>query len=120
VPAHALPPHSVWTGLYRCPQGPTALTLTIDVQRGGEATALFVFGPHEGNPTVPRGSYRMAGQAADNHGRMVVKLHPVEWVEQPPTYMMVGLRAESDPAGDVMNGVIDDEQCSSVELQRQR
>ncbi len=115
-----VPEHSVWRGKYDCAQGITALELTLDVAASGTANALFVFGPHEQNPGIPAGSYRMSGTVREAGAKLVVRLEPVAWIEQPPSYVMVGLAAESDRARQRLVGKITNEGCRAVELHRLR
>jgi len=116
----AVPPHSVWRGKYHCRQGITALELTLDVAESGAANALFVFGPHERNPEIPSGSYQMSGTVREDGPRLVVRLDPRAWIEQPENYVMVGLEARSDPARQKLVGRITESGCTAVELGRIR
>jgi hypothetical protein len=115
-----VPQHSVWRGKYNCRQGVTALELTIDVTSNGDANALFVFGPHEQNPNLPPGSYRMTGTVREMGPVLQVRLAPLEWLERPENYVMVGINADSDRARHKLTGRITDEGCSGVELRRIR
>lgn len=116
----ALPQHSVWRGKYDCRQGVTALELTIDVAANGDANALFMFGPHEQNPNIPSGSYRMTGTVREAGPLLEVRLVPLEWISQPENYVMVGINADSDRARHTLTGVITDAGCTRVEVRRIR
>ncbi|HWO87533.1 MAG TPA: hypothetical protein VNL98_00125 [Gemmatimonadales bacterium] len=77
-----------WTGTYTCGQGETGLTLTITPGVMGQLEARFEFRALPSNPSVPSGEYWMAGWVTtDGH----VALVGVEWIRQPPNYIMVGL-----------------------------
>lgn len=115
-----LPEHSVWRGKYNCRQGVTALQLTIDVASNGDANALFVFGPHEQNPNIPSGSYRMRGTVHEIGPKLQVRLAGVEWIDRPENYVMVGINADSDRARHTLTGWITDPGCSGVEVRRIR
>ncbi len=116
----AVPSHSVWRGKYDCRQGITALELTLDVAESGAANALFVFGPHERNPQIPSGSYQMSGSVHEDGPRLVVRLAPRAWIEQPESYVMVGLEARSDGSRQKLVGRITEAGCTAVELGRIR
>lgn len=115
-----MPQHSVWRGKYSCRQGVTALQLTIDVASNGDANALFAFGPHEQNPNIPAGSYRMTGTVREVGAILQVRLAPLEWIDRPENYVMVGINADSDRARHTLTGWITDEGCSGVEVRRIR
>ncbi|MBL0214989.1 MAG: hypothetical protein IPQ07_14020 [Myxococcales bacterium] len=115
-----VPQHSVWRGKYVCRQGVTALELTIDVASSGDANAIFSFGPHEANPNIPSGSYRMTGTVHESGPKLQVRLAPDSWLDQPENYMMVGINADSDRTRHRLTGWITDEGCSGVELRRIR
>jgi hypothetical protein len=116
--AEPAPAHSVWRGKYNCRQGITALQLTIDVTGSGDASAIFAFGPHEANPGLPSGAYRMIGTVRELGTKLQVRLAPDRWIDQPDGYMMVGINADSDPARRRLTGWITDEGCSGVEVRR--
>lgn len=114
------PEHSVWRGKYTCAQGLTALQLTIDVASTGDANAVFEFGPHEGNPDLPSGSYRMVGSVREIGPKLQIRLAPERWIDQPEGYLMVGLEADSDAEQRRLTGRITYEGCGGVELRRLR
>ena len=112
------PAHSVWKGHYVCAQGRTALTLSLD-HDGPTLSGVFDFGPLDENPTVPHGSYRMTGTATTSGGgAVVVKLAPLEWIEHPNNYVMVGIEATTDRERRELSGVITHATCGEVELSR--
>jgi len=113
-----IPQHTVWRGMYTCRQGLTALQLTIDVSANGDANAIFDFGPHAGNPDIPRGSYRMLGTVHESGSKLQVRLAPDKWINQPENYMMVGINADSDRERRHLTGWITDEGCAGVEVRR--
>lgn len=106
-----------WEGQYGCTQGLTGLTLTIEPGEGGNVTAVFEFYAVEENPDVPSGSYRMAGTYAD--GRL--QLEGVEWIEQPPGYVMVGYVSNTDLGIDPNRifGTVEGSGCNIFEMRRQ-
>jgi hypothetical protein len=114
-----LPAHTLWQGRYLCAQGPTALTLTLDLSPDGRAAAVFDFGPLPENPTVPNGRYLVDGTAFRHpDGAVDVALRPDRWITQPPDYVMVGLVVAIDAPGRAGRGRIDQPDCGAVELAR--
>ena len=108
---------SVWIGQYTCPQGPTALELTIET-RGDATTAVFAFGPLDSNPTVPNGAYRMTGTKLDANGIVPYRLEPDAWIDRPDRYEMVGLVARVD--GTMLRGEILHPNCGALEARLSR
>jgi hypothetical protein len=113
-----LPAHSLWSGRYRCAQGVTGLTLTLDVA-GDRATAVFDFGAIPENPTVPTGRYLLDGVIAIGSAT-ALRLVPDRWIVQPSGYMMVGFSAEIDRSARTMRGTIEEPSCGALELTRVR
>ena len=75
-----------WVGSYRCYQGLTALTLTIEPD-GKQWSGVFAFGPDKDNKTVPHGSYELVITAnADGY-----HMEPGAWITQPEGYTAVAL-----------------------------
>lgn len=115
-----IPPFSVWVGSYTCPQGMTALRLSIEARPSGEAVATFEFGPHPDNPKVPRGEYRMTGTVRLlSRGQLRVKLVPDQWVTQPEGWSMTGLSATSDLEQQTLEGRIDEPACGELSVRRE-
>lgn len=102
-----------WTGFYTCAQGATAMKLTLIDDDPARLTAVLAFGPTPGNPEVPRGSYTLRGVRRGS----VVQLAPLEWLERPEDYDMVGL--DGGIAGARFEGRIAHETCGAFSLQRQ-
>lgn len=105
-----------WKGGYTCAQGGTSVTLTMEPGVGNGVKATFAFADAEDNPDVPSGSYTLEGSWVDGG----INLHAVEWVEQPPGYMMADLATNPDLAigPDTMGGSIDDVSCEQFLLDR--
>jgi hypothetical protein len=113
----AFPRHSVWEGTYVCNQGLSAVTLTLDVDRGGTATARYDFGPVPTNPTVPSGSYSLNGAVnRQDGGGFAGDFEPAEWIVHPANYFMVPLSIESD--GKTMTGSIRHSSCNNFQTSR--
>ncbi len=113
-----LPVHTVWRGFYVCAQGRTAVQLTLDLDSDGTAKAIFDFGPHADNPSVPPGSYRLTGRTTQDGLKLVVELEPDLWISQPPDYEMVGLTATTGSRRGRLRGVITNPLCSTFDVQR--
>ena len=118
-PAHreAFPHHSVWRGTYRCYQGLSAVTLTIDADPDGNAVARYDFGPVDSNPDVPVGAYDMTGRVHATTAGFTGTFQPGHWIEQPEKYVMVGLTVESAPHHRLV-GTIDHATCSDFAAER--
>jgi hypothetical protein len=115
-----IPPFSVWIGSYTCPQGITALRLSIEARSSGEAEATFEFGPHPNNKNLPRGEYRMTGTVRLlPRGQLRVKLVPDRWITQPDGWTMTGLSATSDLEQQQLEGRIDAEVCGELSAKRE-
>jgi len=115
-----IPPFSVWVGSYTCPQGITALRLSIEARSSGEAEATFEFGPHPSNKNLPRGEYRMTGTVRLlPRGQLRVKLVPDRWITQPDGWTMTGLSATSDLEQQQLEGRIDTEACGELSAKRE-
>lgn len=105
----------VWKGGYICAQGRTDITLDLKQTEAAGVEAVFTFFANEDNPEVPSGSYTLAGTWADG----AVNLEPVEWVEQPAGYHMVGVESYDIAIGpDLMAGRIDDPSCDQFIMER--
>jgi hypothetical protein len=115
-----IPAFSVWVGSYLCPQGVTALRLSIEARSSGEAAATFEFGPHPNNRNLPRGEYRMTGVVRLlPRGQLHVKLVPDRWITQPDGWTMTGLTATSDLEQQALEGRIDAEVCGELSAKRE-
>ncbi len=114
----AFPLHSVWQGTYVCNQGLSTVTLTIDADRYGTATARYDFGPTPSNPSVPNGAYTLTGtlRRADGGG-FAGDFEAAEWVVHPPGYYMVALSVESGD-GHRMTGKIAHSSCKDFDTTR--
>ena len=110
--------HSLWNGRYECAQGITGLSLTLDLQVGGIATAVFDFGPVPENPSIPSGRYLMTGSFLEGRDGTSLMLSPDRWIAQPPGYVMVGLTASIDPSARSMTGRIANPGCTVLSLVR--
>ncbi len=113
-----LPVHTVWRGFYDCAQGKTAVQLTLDLDTDGTAKAIFDFGPHADNPTVPPGSYRLVGTSRVDGVKLTFDLTPDQWISQPPGYEMVGVSATTGSRRQRMRGQITNPLCGAFEVQR--
>ncbi len=102
---------ATWVGHYTCPQGNTAVNLTISEVKPGVLNAWFHFQAPPDNPFVPTGCYTMTGhyEAASRH----VALAPGGWLHQPDGYVMVGLDGEVSADGLALEGSIDHPACGS-------
>lgn len=114
VPASVL---GEWRGRYICSQGVTALKLTVSRKPDGKVAARFDFGPVPENPTVPTGSYLMAGVFDAKTRRL--NLRGVKWLDDRSGYMMVDLDGHVSKSGDAYTGRVPDfPGCTIFDLRR--
>jgi clan AA aspartic protease (TIGR02281 family) len=107
----------LFRGSYICAQGLTALMLRIlTPSTAGETRAQFSFGPSQLNPSVPDGSFSMAGHVDWSRGTMT--LRPIEWIQRPEPYVMVGLEGASSDGGKTFYGRVVGEGCASFSMIR--
>jgi len=107
----------LFRGSYICAQGVTALVLRIlTPSTASETRAQFSFGPSQLNPSVPDGSFSMVGHVDLSHGTM--KLRPIEWIQRPEPYVMVGLEGASSDGGKSFYGRVVGEGCDSFSMIR--
>lgn len=102
-----------WRGTYSCGQGDTGLEVTLRRLGQGRLEGTLSFFPLPANPGVPRGCYRVTGQA-DATGS--VELRGGQWVRQPPGYHTVDLSGRIG-ADDGISGQVIGGSCSQFQLQ---
>lgn len=90
-----------WKGVYRCSQGKTGLTLTIQTN-GDMVTATFYFYPVKSNPRVKSGSYELKGKMQNRR----VNLEPTRWIKRPLGYGMLPVVLSWQTNDNVIHGVI--------------
>jgi hypothetical protein len=107
----------LFRGSYTCAQGLTALVLRIFIpSTASETRAQFSFGPSQLKPSVPNGSFSMAGHVDLSRGTMT--LRPIEWIQRPEPYVMVGLEGASSDGGKTFYGRVLGEGCDSFSMIR--
>lgn len=107
----------VWEGTYVCPQGETAVTVTLE--RGGSVEHLhgrFEFGSLQGATNAKAGAFAVTGQFDATTRNLTVT--PAGWIDQPFGYIEIGFTAVLDPTGQILSGRIDNEHCSTILIQR--
>jgi hypothetical protein len=92
--------------------------VTINVERDGRARAIFDFGPHADNPTIPKGSYRLRGTAKPLDDAIDVSLQPDEWIDRPDGYEMVGILGGIDAERRGLRGRILNDSCGWLDVKR--
>lgn len=119
MPRDRFPLHSEWRGEYRCTQGRTAVTLTLDARPSGALRAVFEFGPHPENPDVPAGAYRLAGRIRSGpEGTFDIALQPRAWIRQPVGYIMVPVKARSSRRWLRLVGRMLHPSCGAIDVRR--
>jgi clan AA aspartic protease (TIGR02281 family) len=107
----------LFRGSYICSQGLTALVLRILIPSTASDThARFSFGPSQLNPSVPDGSFSMVGHVDLSRGTMA--LRPIEWIQRPEPFVMVGLEGSSSDGGKTFYGRVVGEGCDSFSMIR--
>jgi clan AA aspartic protease (TIGR02281 family) len=107
----------LFRGSYICAQGLTALVLRIFIpSTASETRAQFSFGPSQLKPSVPNGSFSMVGHVDLSRGTMT--LRPIEWIQRPEPYVMVGLEGASSDGGKTFYGRVLGEGCDSFSMIR--
>ena len=111
--------NAVFRGSYICAQGLTALVLRIlTPSTASETRAQLSFGPSQLNPSVHNGSFSMAGHVDLSRGTMT--LWPIEWLQRPEPYVMVGLEGASSDGGKSFYGRVVGDGCHSFSMLRIR
>ena len=112
----ALPPIGDWQGIYQCAQGKTALDLEITAVTSSRIKAVFYFHALPANPSVPQGCFIMQGRF-DAKTRAIA-LKPSRWLDQPASFVSVGLRGKMSGSGQKLRGMISGPACSAFSLTR--
>lgn len=107
------PETRTWRGSYSCGQGDTGLEVTLRPLGQGRLEGTLSFFPLPANPGVPRGCYRVTGQADPTGG---VELRGGQWVRQPPGYHTVDLSGRIGPDAGFSGEVVGDS-CGQFQLQ---
>lgn len=107
----------LWEGTYTCAQGDSKLDLAIapSTTEDGALDAVFEFGPTEGNPDQPEGSFLMTGYFTSG----TLALNGYQWIEQPTGYVFVDLVASVEgELPDTIEGEITTDGCTSFTVSR--
>lgn len=105
----------IWIGQYQCGKELISARMSVREESPSRLMAKFDFGPSQGAPAVPRGSYRMRGSRLENGA---VELTPDGTPSLPPGGRAVSMTGTV--SGDTFAGRITGEACSPVTLRRQR
>ncbi len=105
-----------WQGTYHCGQGITNLNLVITHDNSSKISAIFIFSSNKNNPSVPSGSFKMAG-TYDNKTNKII-LNATEWIDQPMGYFAVNLigsvlKGDNKIIGEIANG-----SCSGFTIEK--
>lgn len=106
-----------WVGTYFCNQGLTNLNLVLTENSPSDVSAVFNFFANSTNPSVPSGSYKMAG-TYDNSTRQLM-LKGMQWINQPAGYFMVGLTGTVSQDNTQISGSVIGTNCSTFTLTKQ-
>jgi hypothetical protein len=100
-----------WSGSYSCNQGLTGMRMTITGSSDDNLQATVDFYPVASNPSVPNGSYVLAGK----YTSAGLVLTPDHWIDQPPGYDMVGFSSPG-ASGNSMKGTVQYDGCSTFSV----
>lgn len=108
----------VYTGTYVCAKGPTDLKLTLKAPEYGLLTGTFTFyvppGTHNKSYT-----FSMNGHFDPSSGKF--NLNPLKWEgQEPPNYLMVGLKGAVDAKAGKVEGIVDYTGCGRFEAMKGR
>jgi hypothetical protein len=107
------PETRTWRGSYSCGQGETGLEVTLRSLGQDRLEGTMSFFPLPTNPGVPRGCYRVTGQA--DAATRTIQLRGGEWVRQPPGYHVVDLSGRIG-ADHSISGQVLSEGCGQFQL----
>lgn len=107
------PQTRTWRGSYVCGQGESGLEVTLRPLGQGRLAGTLSFFPLPANPTVPRGCFRVTGQADAAGG---IELRGSQWVRRPPDYHMIDLSGRLG-ANDGISGRVVDGACGQFQVQ---
>jgi hypothetical protein len=110
-----------YVGVFMCGRGPTKLTIAIDnVEHDAtneellvEARFEFLYEAGSDDDEDERGSFRMRGKSEPKTRLLVFK--PEAWIEEPPGYMMMGVRGTIGRSGDSYNGTVEGPSCTTFD-----
>jgi hypothetical protein len=108
------PESRTWRGSYSCGQGDTGLEVTLRPVGRDRVEGTLSFFPLPTNPGVPRGCYRVSGQAGA--ATRSIELRGGQWVRQPPGYHTVDLRGQIG-ADHSISGQVLAQECGQFQLQ---
>lgn len=108
------PESRTWRGSYTCGQGDTGLEVTLVPVGEDRFEGTLSFFPLPANPGVPRGCYRVTGQA--DAATRSIELRGGRWVRQPPGYHTVDLSGRIG-ADHSISGRVLAEECGQFQLQ---
>ena len=102
-------------GDYFCPQGKTTVVFVIyywPTKDNPYGLGTMVFMPHDDSVHTCYGMYKV-NIKIDSEGH--VEMIPIEWLENPCNYIMVGFKGELLEGGEMYNGVVTHQSCQFFE-----
>lgn len=102
-----------WEGEYRCGQGKTSLTVTLE-PGGSGWTGQFAFGPHAENRNIPSGSFKLSARMDGDD----VVFKPGSWIDRPSGYGTVGLEGRLSSSLKTITGKVTSSACGPFSLTR--
>lgn len=108
-----------WHGEYQCQWDTIGFTLDITDEIAASADgidAVFSFFPLPGTPSLPSGSFAMAGDYDPDDGTII--LRGGEWIERPHGLQRHDLAGRAEIGGGIISGRIETPGCSDFQLAR--
>ncbi|MEM9627000.1 MAG: caspase family protein [Pseudomonadota bacterium] len=108
-----------WQGEYRCQWDTIGFTLDItdELVAGAESIgAVFSFYALPGTPSLPSGSFTMAGDYDPEDGTLI--LRGADWIDRPHGLQRHDLAGRAEIGGGIISGRIETPGCSDFQLAR--
>jgi hypothetical protein len=104
-----------WIGQYQCGKERIMARMSVREEGTNGLSVNFDFGPSQGAPGIPRGSYRMRGSRLENGG---IELSPEGAPNLPPGSQAISMTGMV--RGNIFAGRITGQACSPVVMRRQQ
>lgn len=105
-----------WEGRYQCQSEEIGFSLDITSAAGTQIAAIFEFFPLPGKLSIPRGSFRMAGEIDPRDNTF--RLQSTGWIKRPMGYQSHDLEGQLTANGATINGRILTTGCAHFILSR--
>lgn len=108
----------VWEGTYKCYQGITGATVTIDQTGNDEVHAIFDFYPVSNNQNILSGKIEYKAEKFYSTSRFI-RFPPGTWMDRPAiTWTAFGFHGQFDENLEKFSGKMDHYSCGTINLTR--